>query len=918
VLQKKKSIKVTLGKVNEIGLPLSIYLVTVPVYLTRNYISMEESSIFYKAAELLNSLDSIVVSVMIILLIYGFTHFLNKSTVLDLYRKAIAVLEIVYLLSYYITDQFDITECYNIILIFFMGITFCVLNLLRIVPRSSLESGSDKSINIYSPISDFNDLFPDRQKQAEELIKIIKENKIVSGYSICINGKWGQGKTSFVNATLAKLNEDKTNKGQVNKKNTYKNKTKLIYEVRINAMELDDLRSLINYFLIRIKEILDSIGIYVGVSSEYMELITSLSGTIIHESAKDFLSKKIMFRGDDYRDKLEKLNKLLDENLKESRIIIIIDDVDRCSKEKFESFLFFMKEIATMKRCITLFLVDITKLKSSYSFDDSFLDKFFNYTINLCYTNGKTDISKVLKNTTYTKEKIRNLEIEMEKLLKKFNNIINNKENKLINDKSSTKKTDYDNGVADREIIDEARRIIDNYTNPRNVRKIEFEYMIQLNKIESIKNRRNKGEIEDFLNKVDFRKQLLLLSVMSILFDAEYLIMNKGDIYEYFSDIAKKPDNNNYRHIIRLIVEGNWYKPTNSYTRNNAIDETKHFIYCLLKNIKYLPIIAAGKDPTAEEYIIQISNGSIRIGEDFVDIFDKIYMMRFHYDNKDFEKIIDKLFRIYLESLDSKIIDSAFDLLKNSKFHIFVGVTPVLKKFCEVFCKSDYTLEEPKEIKFIYSEFLSNYNLKIFDVLYEYFSPLFNFYNYNTDIFDEPEGNFSYDAMGDMNDFEKRFCEYIMDFISENDEDKLNKPDLKQLFCIAEEKYKGKNIQDYEDIKQAKDDAEKIMNEIDSLYEIEKYIEAYIAQDMEERLLTNYNLGEVIQNLENLLCNNTNKFYDYMQQLLTDIYMNKKVVDEKNYNELNSLAIEYFKKTKHKISGWRRMLIRIKPDKKSD
>ena len=55
----------------------------------------------------------------------------------------------------------------------------------------------------HRPIDKYGLLFDNRKKQCELVVNIVKNKKIVSdGYSICISGEWGSGKTSFIEAVL--------------------------------------------------------------------------------------------------------------------------------------------------------------------------------------------------------------------------------------------------------------------------------------------------------------------------------------------------------------------------------------------------------------------------------------------------------------------------------------------------------------------------------------------------------------------------------------------------------------------------------------------------------------------------------------------------------------------------------------------
>lgn len=128
----------------------------------------------------------------------------------------------------------------------------------------------------YDPVKEIEQLFPRHKAQAERLANLII-NSSPEPLSICFSGEWGKGKTSVING-VEQLFKDKDNYSFI----------------RINAMELDDKKSLLNYFVAEIKTCLKEKGIYVGIASEYKEFLLSTVQTLTTESLKIFFRREFL------------------------------------------------------------------------------------------------------------------------------------------------------------------------------------------------------------------------------------------------------------------------------------------------------------------------------------------------------------------------------------------------------------------------------------------------------------------------------------------------------------------------------------------------------------------------------------------------------------------------------------------------
>lgn len=183
---RKKSITVTCKARsanilrNDILCPALIYASTIPIYIFRGAIGNRGESVIYKIAEELNTIESLIVILLLTTLIYGLTY-KNSHTFINLYFRALAVIELIYIISYYITFQTNLDQWYNWLGLILLGIIFVVLNTITI----ELVNKNNPQINIHDPIRFYDSLFSNRKYQANEIASIIEGEKSSCCYS-CI------------------------------------------------------------------------------------------------------------------------------------------------------------------------------------------------------------------------------------------------------------------------------------------------------------------------------------------------------------------------------------------------------------------------------------------------------------------------------------------------------------------------------------------------------------------------------------------------------------------------------------------------------------------------------------------------------------------------------------------------------------
>lgn len=275
-----------------------------------------------------------------------------------------------------LSGEIDYKLIPNEIVIFCAGILNFLLSTVQIEPIiKPLKKTEQFDMISYNPAQKADELFPKHKMQAKYIADIISKSS-TEPFSICISGEWGKGKTSVMNGIEDILNA----------------KENCNYEfIRINALELDNKQALVRYLFLQIKEKLKSSGAYVGIDSEFKMFISSTVGILTSNSIGDYIQCKFFYKNDDYRFQKNALEKVLNRAFKNGKLIVVVDDIERCEKAIAREYLFLIKEVATMRNCVSIFVTDYNVLNSIIeeenvqrtSTSPDFLNKFFDYKIYL-------------------------------------------------------------------------------------------------------------------------------------------------------------------------------------------------------------------------------------------------------------------------------------------------------------------------------------------------------------------------------------------------------------------------------------------------------------------------------------------------------------------------------------------------------
>lgn len=277
---------------------------------------------------------------MVVLAIGAFWIRGSQREYLNVLNATMRILIFVSVASSFLVNQWNPWKWYNVLWILTMGGLLLWLKLLSL----NKTEGTKTPPNLFDAVTTYDDLFPLRKNQADELCRIMR-NQDSRGISICVTGQWGIGKTSLVEGACNQLRKLQNTTG-----NNVDNQTPDVvgseathYEfIFIRALELDSLSSLFHYLFSRIREILKNRGAYVGPGSEYRRLIASAGGLISNTEWSAVLENKLFPSEDDYRSQRNRLESLMEKALGKDKLIIIVDDIERCAPEKARDFLCFL------------------------------------------------------------------------------------------------------------------------------------------------------------------------------------------------------------------------------------------------------------------------------------------------------------------------------------------------------------------------------------------------------------------------------------------------------------------------------------------------------------------------------------------------------------------------------------------------
>lgn len=138
-------------------------------------------------------------------------------------------------------------------------------------------------------------------------------------------------------------------------------KTKRLYPIWINMSDFNESEAVVRQILRKIHDVLAENDYYIGVSSEFEKYLQAILDIILDESIVSITKTRFDAFTKNELDESKTLSEISGEFsniLGEDRIIVLIDDVDRCTDEMIAQVVKLFSEILFLPKSIIIFAGD--------------------------------------------------------------------------------------------------------------------------------------------------------------------------------------------------------------------------------------------------------------------------------------------------------------------------------------------------------------------------------------------------------------------------------------------------------------------------------------------------------------------------------------------------------------------------------
>lgn len=862
----------------------------------------------------------------------------NRDSYANAFFRVARVIVAISLLSAPGIAEVSLSEWPNPVFLLLAGIALVVLELFEVAPRplsldtkqsegntwwqrcqSSMksciakwkkkkeDSHSPQTENhelSFEPVTTADELLPSHKRTAEQLKGLIELN-MGSPISICLDGEWGAGKTSVVNATLEMLKKDKSQEYGV---------------IRINAMELEDTKELFHYTFKQIRRVLKERGAYVGLGSEYRRFVSSAAGAVTENLFGEFVSSFFSAESDDYRTEKQRLNSTIERAFPVGKLVLVVDDIERCEREKIKNYVILIKELATMRKCVTIFVADHERLvgagdnKTAIEENRLFYEKFFNYKLKVSQETDETTWEEFVKlGHLCVLEKICQVSLKeiYTNWIAELNNVVKNMypdEDYYVKHRAGTdserqrqeKEKERAKQKAERAAA-QVEHLRSQFTNPRTVIKIIRDMELTCKRIEEANDRTEleSEAISKYAKQIKLDQVVLLLSYIKTQFPRE-----SGELQaqgqSFFMGLMKKaPDDSPLvLYCTRTFYArfGIWGQA--DYSHGNAM----RFAEQLLIHPDKLEAVFTGNTTIDEERIEDLNEGKTQkwkgnLGKYLETI---VRVPKSKQWKKETTELLLKSTKIWIYHGDisiDEVLTTIWDRYKISdEYALAVGLHEELWK---LFGETDLLSRASKKVINVVSDYITAWSLHMASKLNQLFRILLPpgakqgfsgtaelSLQHNEDVFEGLD----------------RYAEGVREVLQENG---IDTPcgGYKTILTINIEKAKKKlvkeGLQDYPDIKELLFYAENILSETFYLkkcyYAVKSNDNGYTKPDYSK--FCKENLSDEIARLTNGLNaaqgNPSAPVYKEFQQFMEQVILPKRVIltrdDNKRLRQLVSI-----------------------------
>lgn len=245
-------------------------------------------------------------------------------------------------------------------------------------------------------------------KKSNDLTEFLSSDTTITPFVIAINGEWGSGKSSLL-LTVKKKLEKKILDRSLN--------MKVVYFEAWKHEGSDPAASLVYNM---VDPFPNTTGVPFKIAHLAIDLIAKNTLNTSFHDMKEHFDNSIRAVPSLH----DEIKKVLDKFLKDGRLIVMIDDLDRCTIENTLTILNSMKLFLSIKQCLFVLAVDINKIelawKSRYGNDEdvktegmSYLEKIFQMQTGVP-AKDKDEVKK------YVKSLVKDIPDEFAELLANF------------------------------------------------------------------------------------------------------------------------------------------------------------------------------------------------------------------------------------------------------------------------------------------------------------------------------------------------------------------------------------------------------------------------------------------------------------------------------------------------------------------